>query len=375
MRIVIDALGLPILGGARTSALGWINALAEYNKDNYYLVYLSQPEDILSRYPNIEQKVIPLHNRFVIRIWAQVFLPYLLTREQADVLHCMKNLGIVGAPCPTIITINDLSHLILRHLYPWPDGVYWQFVQPFILRRAEKIIAISENTRRDLIHFYRLDPKKVVTIYPSCDERFRWPCEPWRAEQLRIKYKLPDSFILYVGSFGVHKNVKTLIRAFAYVAREVPHGLVLVRGAQHTSSDHTIEQEASILGLEDRVWILGPIPDDELPYFYHLADLFVLVSLNEGFGLALLEAMACGTPVLATCAGGVPEVVGDAACLLDNPTDPKAVADMILSLLSDRERLAEMRAKGLARSQEFTWERTAKLTLELYERVNRNATF
>jgi glycosyltransferase involved in cell wall biosynthesis len=173
----------------------------------------------------------------------------------------------------------------------------------------------------------------------------------------------------------VHKNVKTLIRAFAYVAREVPHGLVLVRGAQHTSSDHTIEQEASILGLEDRVWILGPIPDDELPYFYHLADLFVLVSLNEGFGLALLEAMACGTPVLATCAGGVPEVVGDAACLLDNPTDPKVVADMILSLLSDRERLAEMRAKGLARSQEFTWERTAKLTLELYERVNRNATF
>jgi len=169
--------------------------------------------------------------------------------------------------------------------------------------------------------------------------------------------------------------VKTLIRAFAHVAREVPHGLVLVRGAHHTSSDRTIDQEVSALGLEDRVWILGPIPSDELPCFYHLADLFVLVSLNEGFGLVLLEAMACGTPVLATRVGGVPEVVGDAACLLDNPTDPKAVADAILRLLADRERLAEMKARGLARSQEFAWERTAKLTLELYEVVNRNATF
>jgi glycosyltransferase involved in cell wall biosynthesis len=112
---------------------------------------------------------------------------------------------------------------------------------------------------------------------------------------------------------------------------------------------------------------LGPIPDDELPYFYYLADLFVLISLNEGFGLVLLEAMACGTPVLATRVGGVPEVVGDAGCLLDNPTDPKAVADAILNLLSDQERLNEMRAKGLVRSQKFTWERTAKLTLELYE--------
>ena len=375
MRIAIDALGLPILGGARTSALGWIKALGEYDKDNHYIVYLSRPEDVLSRYPNIEQKVVPLHNRFAIRIWAQVFLPYLLAREQADVLHCTKNLGIVGAPCPTIITINDLSHLILRHLYPWPDGFYWQFVQPFILRHAERIIAISENTRQDLIHSYRLDPEKVVTIYPSCDEQFRRPCEPWTAKQLQSKYRLPNSFILYVGSFGVHKNVKTLIRAFAHVAREVPHGLVLVRGARHTSSDRTIDQEVSALGLEDRVWILGPIPSDELPYFYHLADLFVLVSFNEGFGLVLLEAMACGTPVLATCAGSVPEVVGDAACLLDNPTEPKTVADAILSLLADRERLAEMKARGLARSQEFTWERTAKLTLELYEMVNRNATF
>jgi glycosyltransferase involved in cell wall biosynthesis len=367
MRIAIDALGLPILGGARSSALGWIKALGKYGVDNYYLVYLSRHEKSLSEFPNINQVVVPIHNRFAIRIWAQAFLPYLLARYRIDVLHCMKNLGIIGTHCPIIVTINDLSHLILRHLYPWPDGFYWRFIQPLILQRVNKIIAISESTRQDLIRFYHLDPNKIVTIYPSYDEQFCQPFQQWKAKQLRSKYGLPDSFVLYVGSFGLHKNIKTLIRAFSYVAKEVPHGLVLVRGAHHTSSDRTIEQEVNFWGLEGRVRILGPIPDDELPYFYYLADLFVLISLNEGFGLVLLEAMACGTPVLATRVGGVPEVVGDAGCLLDNPTDPKAVADAILNLLSDQERLNEMKAKGLVRSQKFTWERTAKLTLELYE--------
>ncbi|MEM4406793.1 MAG: glycosyltransferase, partial [Candidatus Methanomethylicaceae archaeon] len=154
-------------------------------------------------------------------------------------------------------------------------------------------------------------------------------------------------------------------------ARETSHSLVLVRGAHHTTSDRTIEQEVSILGLEDRVLILGPVPEDELPCFYQLADLFVLISLNEGFGLVLLEAMACGTPILAARTGSVPEVVRDAACLLDNPTDPAAVAAAILMILADREKLAEMSVKGLIRSRDFTWEGTARHTIELYKLVAR----
>ncbi|MEM3433549.1 MAG: glycosyltransferase family 1 protein [Candidatus Methanomethyliaceae archaeon] len=373
MRIAIDALGLPTLGGARTSAIGWINALGEHDKENYYVVYLSRHEERLSRFPNIEQRVIPIQNRFAVRFWAQFYLPYLLARERVSLLHCMKNLGIIGAPCPIIITINDLSHVVLRELYPWTDRLYWQFIQPSLLHNAKRIIAISESTKSDLIRFYRLSPDKVVTIYPSCDDRFRQRCKPWRLKQIQVKYKLPDSFILYVGSLGVHKNVKTLIRAFAHVARETSHSLVLVRGAHHTTSDRTIEQEVSILGLENRVLMLGPIPEDELPCFYQLADLFVLISLNEGFGLVLLEAMACGTPILAARRGSVPEVVRDAACLLDDPTDPEAVASAILVTLADREKLAEMSIKGLARSRDFTWERTARCTLELYERVTQDA--
>ena len=265
MRIAIDALGLPPFGGAKASALGWLAALGRYGRENHYLVFLSRPEEVLSPFPNIEQRVIQMHNRFAVRIWAQLRLPRLLAREKVDLLHSMKNLSVFGVPCPTIITINDLSHVILRDLYPWADGLYWQTIQPRILRRATQIIAISENTKRDLARFYGLEANKIVTIYPSCDDRFRQPCEPKELERVRAKHDLPESLLLYVGGLGVHKNVTTLVRAFARIADEIPHGLVLVGGAHHTTSDRGLAQEVAALGLADRVWILGSVPEEDLP--------------------------------------------------------------------------------------------------------------
>lgn len=369
MRIAIDALGLPPFGGAKASALGWLAALGRYGRENHYLVFLSRPEEVLSPFPNIEQRVIQMHNRFAVRIWAQLRLPRLLAREKVDLLHSMKNLSVFGVPCPTIITINDLSHVILRDLYPWADGLYWQTIQPRILRRATQIIAISENTKRDLARFYGLEANKIVTIYPSCDDRFRQPCEPKELERVRAKHDLPESLLLYVGGLGVHKNVTTLVRAFARIADEIPHGLVLVGGAHHTTSDRGLAQEVAALGLADRVWILGSVPEEDLPPLYHLADLFLLASLNEGFGLVLLEAMACGTPVLAARSGSVPEVVGNAGWLVDNPLDAEEFATAIVALLADRDMLAEMSARGLERSRIFTWEQTAKRTLTLYREM------
>jgi len=369
LRIAIDALGLPPFGGAKASALGWLAALGRYGRENHYLVFLSRPEEVLSPFPNIEQRVIQMHNRFAVRIWAQLRLPRLLAREKVDLLHSMKNLSVFGVPCPTIITINDLSHVILRDLYPWADGLYWQTIQPRILRRATQIIAISENTKRDLARFYGLEANKIVTIYPSCDDRFRQPCEPKELERVRAKHDLPESLLLYVGGLGVHKNVTTLVRAFARIADEIPHGLVLVGGAHHTTSDRGLAQEVAALGLADRVWILGSVPEEDLPPLYHLADLFLLASLNEGFGLVLLEAMACGTPVLAARSGSVPEVVGNAGWLVDNPLDAEEFATAIVALLADRDMLAEMSARGLERSRIFTWEQTAKRTLTLYREM------
>jgi len=369
LRVAIDALGLPPFGGAKASALGWLAALGRYDRGNHYLVFLSCPEEALLPFPNIEQRVIPMHNRLAVRIWAQIQLPRLLAREKADLLHSVKNLSVFGAPCPTIITINDLSHVILRDLYPWIDGLYWRMIQPQILRRAARIIAISENTKHDLVRFYGLEANKIVTIYPSCDDRFRQPCESEEMERVRAKYDLPESLLLYVGGLGVHKNVIALVQAFARVAGEMPHGLVLVGGAHHTTSDRDLAQMVTALGVADRVWMLGSVPAQDLPPLYHLADLFLLASLNEGFGLVLLEAMACGTPVLVARSGSVLEVVGDAGWLLDDPLDVEGFATAIVTLLANHDMLAEMSTRGLERSRIFTWEQAAERTLALHREV------
>ncbi|MGQ9494393.1 MAG: glycosyltransferase family 4 protein [Anaerolineae bacterium] len=369
MRIAIDALGLPPFGGARTSALGWLSALGAYDRDNYYVVYVSRPEEVLAGFKNIEQRVVPIGNRFAVRIWAQICLPYLLARKRVRLLHSVKNLSILGAPCPTVVTVNDLSHLVLRHLYPWVDGFYWRVVQPYVLRNATRVIAISENTKRDLIRFYGLEAEKIVTIYPSCDERFWQCCSQDRLNEVRDKYRLPDLYLLYVGGLAIHKNVRTLIQAFAYIADKVPHGLVIIGGAHHTTSDRGLKTEVAALGVKGRVRMLESIPVDDLPCLYRLADLFVSLSLNEGFGLALLEAMACGTPVLAARRGSIPEVVGEAGVLVDDPMDARAVAINILQLLSDRRRLEEMRRRGIARAGAFSWKKTAAETISLYNEV------
>lgn len=369
MRIAIDALGLPPFGGARASALGWLKALGRYDQDNRYLVYVSRLEESLLDFPNIEQRVIPIHNRFAVRVWAQIYLPRLLDCEGVSLLHSVKNLSILGSPCPVVITVNDLSHVVLRHLYPWIDGLYWQLVQPYVLRNAARIIAISESTKRDLIRFYSLEANRIVVIYPACDEQFWHPRTPREMERVRTKYGLPDSFLLYVGGLGIHKNVRTLVRAFARIADKVPHGLVIVGGAHHTTSDRRLQAEVSALGVRERVWMLESVPIDDLSCLYRLADLFVSLSLNEGFGLALLEAMACGTPVLAARRGSMPEVVGEAGVLVNDPMDATAVAVDILQLLSDRQRLEEMGRAGITRARAFSWEKTASETIHLYSEV------
>ena len=369
MQVAIDALGLPSFGGAKISALNWLVALGRHDLENRYLVFLSRPEEILSSFSNMEQRIVPVHNRFAVRIWAQLYLPRMLAREKVALLHGAKNLGIFGAPCPTIITINDLSHVILRGLYPWVDGFYWQVIQPFILRHAARIIAISESTKHDLMRWYGLDADRIVVIYPSCAAHFRQPCEPKEMKRVQARYNLPKSFLLYVGGLAIHKNVITLVQAFAQIASEIPHGLVLVGGAHHTTSECDLPEVVFTLGLEDRVWILGSVPAEDLPPLYHLADLFLFASLNEGFGLVLLEAMACGTPVLAASSGSVSEVMGDAGWLLSDPLDVEEFAAAIVTLLADHNTLARMSACGLERSRLFTWERTVERTLTLYQEV------
>ena len=367
MRIALDALGLPRFGGARSSAIGWLAALAEYGPEHHYWVFVSRYEPELAAFSNLKQLISPVANRFLVRLWAQAAIPLLLWRTGADLYHATKNLSVIGVPCPVVITVNDLTHVLLARYYPWLDNMYWRWVQPFMLRRAVRIIAISESTRQGLINCYGLDEHKVEVIYPSYHARYRQAAGETARASVRVRYGLPESYILYVGGLGLHKNVATLVSSFDAIADRVPHGLVLVGGNYHSSSDQALFRAAAESGRERRIRLLDEVPEEDMPAIYQMADLFVLPSLNEGFGLTLLEAMASGVPVMASCAGAIPEVAGDAGCLLSAIRDQEALAKTLLALLDSPQELAALREKGRARAAAFSWETTARKTLALYE--------
>lgn len=369
MRIIVDALGLPAVGGARNSALGWLRALAAQGAENEYIVYVSRREEVLAAYPNVTQRVISIGNRFAVRLWAQAQLPPAVRRERADLLHFTKNLGVVGAPCPTVVTVNDLTHLILADQYPAIDSAYWRYIQPWLLRRADGIIAISESVKRDLLHWYDLDESRITVIYPACASHFHTRHSPEALSALRERHGLRDRLLLYAGGYGVHKNVKTLIHAMAHLATHIPHDLVLVGGYHHTTSDHHLEDLAEQLGVADRVRFLGIVSDEDLAMLYQAADLFVSASLNEGFGLVFLESMISGTPVVAAARGAAAEVVGEAGRFVDDALDSVTFSSAILDVLSCPQTLAQLKEKSLSQSRLYSWEKTAAATLNLYRQL------
>jgi glycosyltransferase involved in cell wall biosynthesis len=231
--------------------------------------------------------------------------------------------------------------------------------------RADAIIAISDTTRRDLVELYSLPEEKIKVIYLGVDGRFRPVKEECRIDAVRRRYKLPSRFVLAVASVHPRKNLRRLIESFALLKAKsgLPHSLI-VAGKQYGEDDPA--EYAARLGLRDAFRYLDYVDPDDLPALYGAADLFVFPSLYEGFGLPPLEAMACGTPVAASDAGSLPEVLGDAARYFD-PQDTKDMAtvmgDVIVSQ-SERERL---RSQGLSRVRRFQWNKCALETMALYE--------
>ncbi len=369
MKVFVDGLGLPIRGGARSSMLGWLAALGRYGAQNSYVVFLSRPEPMLDQFPHVEQRIVPIRDRFVLRIWAQLNLPLILRREKSDLFHAMKNLSVFGLPCRSIITVNDLTHIVLSHLFPRIDGVYWRQVQRLMLDRIDHIIAISHNTKWDLIRTYQLPDDKVSVIYPACDEVFHPGHDYYREQLLRAKYSLTNPLLLYVGGLAIHKNLHTLVQAFALISDRIPHTLAIVGGKHHTSSYSGLDKLVNERGLTQRVRFLGTVPDEDLPHLYRMADLFTLPSLNEGFGLALLESMACSTAALASRCSSLPEVGNDAVAWIEEPTNASEWSKALLNLLRDHQRRDQLRVKGLAQAHLFSWRGTAERTLALYQQI------
>lgn len=271
----------------------------------------------------------------------------------------------------TVFTLHDTAYLLFPQHHLPRNRIFLRLMMPRFLRQADRIIAVSENTRREALRSYDLDPARIDVIPEGVDGRFRPDVEPAAVEEVRRRYALPSRFVLTVGTIEPRKNLTTLLEAYVTLRGRHPGVGLVIAGGKGWMYESFFERLGE-LGLEGDVVLTGYVPDDDVPALLNAAEVFAFPSEFEGFGLPPLEAMACGIPVVSSNAASLPEVVGDAGVLLP-PRDVPAWVQALDTLLGDPAARADRGAAGIARSRPFTWSAAARRTLEVYRSASGGA--
>lgn len=286
----------------------------------------------------------------------------------ADVLHGLSNFLPVRKVCPYVLTLHDLSYYVHPERCAFLRRQYWYAMTARSVALADEIITISENSKRDIEHYFPKAPGRITVIPEAAHSRFR-PLGLRREECPAVMKAAGNRpYFLYVGTLEPGKNIRGIIRAFDAMAADYPDHLMLLTGDRGWLTG-PIFDEAERAQRADRLRFLGHVPDGDVVQLMNHAQAFVFPSFYEGFGLPPLEAMSCGTPVITSGTSSLPEVTGDAALSVD-PHSEHAIAEAMRAV-ADREDLrADLSARGLQRASLFSWERTARATWEIYERLS-----
>lgn len=311
---------------------------------------------------------LPMHNPWVRIYWEQCLLPLEIRAQSIKLLHSPVNVQPFFLPCKGVVTVTDLSFMIFPESFKTLQRFYQRFFTHLSARRADHLIAISNSTARDLSRFFGVLNEKITVTYPGVDATYQPTRDSSVLAEFRRRRNLPEQFFLFVGTLEPRKNLEMLLQAYAAFLRSAKSRYKLVLGGGKGWLYRSLFAAVEKLGLRSEVIFPGFIAEDELPLWYNAADVFVYPSLYEGFGLPPLEAMACGTPVIASRTSSLPEVVGDAGLLLD-PDRPDEWAEAFSRLCEDAHLRAELVARGLQQAQRFSWARMAQETVQVYRNV------
>jgi glycosyltransferase involved in cell wall biosynthesis len=369
MRIAIDGRKLRDYG-IGTYVRNLLRQLAQQDTSNDYVVFCRAIDcDSIEELGPGFRAVIETAGAYSIA--EQFALPMALRREGAELFHAPHYVLPPMTPCRSVVTIHDCIHLRFPQYLPSKLGYAYARGQMWAAtHQAARVITVSEASKRDILRYFRVPESRIDVIYNAIDDRF-WQ-EPTAVEigSVRERYRLTDPFVLYAGNIKPHKNLERLIEAFHLMRHDNPDlaNVQLLIIGDEISKYATLRRAVHRHKLHKHVRFFGFVSDQTLAALYRLADVFVFPSLYEGFGLPPLEAMASGTPVVVSNVSSLPEVVGDAAVLVD-PHDVGSIVDGLRLVLTDPVRAEEMRRKGLERAREFSWERSVARTLEVYKRV------
>ena len=299
----------------------------------------------------------------------QISVPLDLRREGIDLFHAPHYVLPPLTPCRSIVTIHDCIHL--RFPQYLPNRLAYAYARASLwiaTHRSSRVLTVSEASKRDILKYFRVPAAKIDVIYNAIDERFGEAPDDEEVARVRERYQLNDPFVLYAGNIKPHKNLERLIEAFHELRKgDLEHVKLLIIGDE-ISKYATLRRAVHHYQLHKHVRFFGFVPDKTLAVLYRLASVFVFPSLYEGFGLPPLEAMASGTPVITSNVSSLPEVVGDAALLID-PYDASAIAAAMRQVLTEPALREDLRRRGLQRVREFSWERSVRRVREIYGEV------
>jgi len=305
-------------------------------------------------------------------LWEHFYLPLVLQQSRIDVYHGTNYVAPFFSKVPSVVTMFDMISFAAEDWYKPLSRYRVRMLIKMSAKKSRKIITGSVSSKKDIIRLLKVPEKKVEHIYVGIDNIFKPYNEQHKLDSIKIQYNIRDKFILYVGSINPRKNLIRLIEAYNRLRPELKANYQLViAGMKGWKADEVI-LKVKQAGIENRIVFTGFVPEDDLPYLINAAEFLIFPSLYEGFGIPPLEAMACGTPVLASNTSCIPEIVGDAALLFDPYNVDEIASAMYKALVKDNLRKSLV-DKGFERVKLFSWEETARRTLELYREVYETA--
>ena len=365
MRIAFDGTALrPGRTGVGYYTEHLLHHLARAASNDELIVVSNRPIDTVAPLPARVRVATPARRvpRFV---WMQTLAAGMLRRVDADVVHFTNGMLPLASPTPTVVTIHDMSLRLYPRYHPARRVLLNRPLVDLAARRADAIITPSQTAKRDIVSAYDIDPSRVHVVYEAAAPSFRRVTDPVELERVRRRYNLDERVILYVGTIEPRKNLPTLIAAFAAERRagRLRHQLVCV--GPYGWLSRGIEGQIQRANVGHAINFTGYVPFEDLPAIYSLAELFVYPSMYEGFGLPVIEAMACGAPVVTGGAGALAEIGGGAIERLDR-MDAASLGRALVDLAADRDRREALAGAGLERAGLFSWDRAARESLEIY---------
>ena len=366
MKIVVMLRTLEEKQGIGIYARNLMSSILKIDRQNFYYFIYATHEQIGSfgTHENLEEIVIPCSNKF---LWDQWLVPQ-FARGKSDIIFNTKFSLPLFTLCKTVMVFHGSEWYVYPQFYSRLNILYNRIFLPLYCKKASAISSVSKVTADDMTKFVGFDRQKVFVVHSAIDPRFKPVKDETVLSYVKDKYHLPERYILFVGNLYPGKNFTNIVKAFKRIKNEVDFSLKLVSVGDLRWKYENDLKEIERQGLIDDILFTGWVNQEDLPPFYQIAELFLFPSLYEGFGIPIVEAMACGCPVVTSSTGSCPEVAGSAAIIVD-PKDMDSIASGVIKVIEDEALRSKMIEQGYIEAKRFSWEKAARATLDIFYSV------